>query len=329
MLHLLESAAAPPCVSPAAVLSSLEHILLRCCAGATRVEALLVNRWFNKLFRFTATAREGKRLRPSSVVSFDMEPVCNIGEGIAGKAALTGKTQVVQLPSRGPRQQQHSDTSSSVPERSAFSSVVCWPVLDHTGSSMMVGGQENDPANGTCEEGLRHMATNSTSLDDIQEDASREGGLVLAVLQVHSAAGELAAVAMNVLRDIGRLLVPILKTALARRQEEVLRCEAEALWSLSCIEPKEVGLMEMVEQILHAAEHVSGAERVGLFFVDEAANELWVAKSLDLDDARVKIGQGLCGYAAQTGEMVNVINSYEDSRFDSSWDERTGFLTKR
>lgn len=136
-------------------------------------------------------------------------------------------------------------------------------------------------------------------------------------------------VAVKMLRDVGLLLSPILSNVMTRKEEGVLRYEAEAMCSLNSIEPSEVGLLAIVDQIVLAAEHVTGAERVCLFFVDDVANELWVGKSIDFDDARLKVGQGLCGYAARTGQTVNVVNSYEDSRFDSSWDKRTGFVTRR
>ncbi|CAN0109362.1 unnamed protein product, partial [Hapterophycus canaliculatus] len=106
------------------------------------------------------------------------------------------------------------------------------------------------------------------------------------------------------------------------------RRSTEALLSLSSISPRDMGLIAMIEEVVRVAQKLTEAARVCFFFVDDVANELWVAKSVDFDDARIKIGEGLCGHAAETGGTVNVINSYEDSRFDRRWDRQTGFVTK-
>lgn len=152
---------------------------------------------------------------------------------------------------------------------------------------------------------------------------------MLAVLQLHRAEGLLSAEAVGVLNAVGRLLVPLLVEALARDEERARRRSAEGLLSLSGLVLREVSLVDMVEEVVRAAQVLTGAERACFFFVDDAADELWVAKAVDFDDAKVKVGEGLCGHAAATGGTVNVIDSYRDRRFDRQWDKLTGFVTKR
>ena len=211
-------------------------------------------------------------------------------------------------------------------------SLICWPVRSRTSSP-----------SGASRGGVRVAAPADerppfAQLEDVEVDAERndqpataleaaEG--VLAVIQVRCADGELSAEAVEVLHGIGRLVVPLLTEALARDEEYVRRRSTEALLSLNSIVPREMGLIAMIEEVVRVAQRLTEAERVCFFFVDEAADELWVAKSVDFDDAKIKIGQGLCGHAAATGGIVNVIDSYKDSRFDRSWDQQTGFVTKR
>lgn len=331
ILELLESAVAPASTLPAALLNRAEALLLA-GTGATRVDAFLVNWWFNKLFHFSPPsnargggAADGRSQKQQQAVTtppfttFETRAVCEIGQGLAGKAALTGRTLLVRDCSRQNLCEQN------------IGSLFCLPLLARSSSS---GGSGDDPR-GKGKTAIMEMDTNDG--DDVMaaaEASVTEGELpgdtdALAVLQVYCAEGELRPAAMALLRDMGCLLVPLLSGALAKREDQVQRCTAEALYSLSQIVPRDVGLLAMVEEVVLAAEHLSGSERVCLFFVDDVTNELWVAKSQDFDDAKIKLGQGLCGHAAATGEAVNVIDSYEDSRFDSSWDQRTGFVTKR
>ncbi|CAM9762121.1 unnamed protein product, partial [Ectocarpus fasciculatus] len=201
-------------------------------------------------------------------------------------------------------------------------SVVCWPI---SALPPEVGITRAEADTSPLEQ------LEDVDGDDEAEEARPSPGLagrVLAVLQVHCADGELSAAAVDALHGVGRLLVPLLTEALARDEEYVRRRSTEALLSLSNISPRDVGLIAMVEEVVRVSQIMTEAERVCLFFVDDAADELWVAKSVDFDDAKIKIGQGLCGHAAATGGTVNVIDSYKDSRFDGRWDKQTGFVTK-
>lgn len=337
----------------------VETLLLR-GTGATSVDAFLVDRWFDKLLHFSAvTEREGEGKEGAAATAtlsgsgsstgedggaeggedqlprhenvFHTRAVCDIGEGIAGMAAMTGR----KLRIRDCRTQQDRR-----PERSAYSthhdrgSLICWPVRERASlreatATSRGGASGGDPP------------PLATQLEDVEVDAdyryepaaagsapAGEGG-VLAVLQLHCAEGLLSEEAVGVLHTVGRLLVPLLTEALARDKEYVRRRSTEALLSLGNIVPREMGLIAMVEEVVRVAQMLTEAERVCFFFVDDAADELWVAKSVDFDDAKIKIGEGLCGHAAATGETVNVIDSYQDSRFDRQWDKQTGFVTKR
>lgn len=302
----------PPSVSPAALLCRIETLLVR-STGATSVRAFLVNRRFNKLFHFSeADPSSGGGQQQEHDNVYDTRAVCEVGEGVAGVAALTGRKLLVK--------------DVSMQERSALccvnqgrGSLVCWPVLERLSPS----APPEDPQLEVVEGDVAAMA------DDVCALAGSPPGTVHAVLQVYCADGQLSAEATEVLRDVGRLLVPLLADSLLLAEEHMRRRTAEALYSLSEIVPREMGLIAMVEKVVTVAEHMMDAERVCLFFVDDVADELWVAKSVDFDDAKIKIGCGLCGHAAATGETVNVIDCYEDSRFDSRWDKQTGFVTKR
>lgn len=338
----------PPSVSPAALLCRVEALLLR-GTGATKVEAFLVNRWFHKLFHCSAASanNDGKAAAVDQAQSpqlgfqgqqqlqneskFNTRAVCDLDEGLAGMAAMTGRKLRV-------RDCIGKQRSLCGPDHDR-GSLVCWPIQRRPclawGDVVALPPAARDPPATEVED---VDGTDGTAVVDGCGGGRGGGGGdafgqsssdVLAVLQLYCADGELSAEAMGVLWDVGRLLVPLLTDAVALEEEHMHRRSAEALFSLSQIVPREMGLIEMVGKVVAVAERLTQAERVCLFFVDDVADELWVAKSVDFDDAKIKIGHGLCGHAAATGGTVNVINCYEDSRFDSRWDKQTGFVTKR
>lgn len=48
----------------------------------------------------------------------------------------------------------------------------------------------------------------------------------------------------------------------------------------------------------------------------------------EIEEIRLKIGEGLAGYCAQTGEILNINDVKIDDRFDGSFDKITGYNTK-
>eukprot|EP00798_Chlamydomonas_sp_ICE-L_P028064 gene28064-31167_t len=68
--------------------------------------------------------------------------------------------------------------------------------------------------------------------------------------------------------------------------------------------------------------------QVTLFLVFEKSREL---RGL-VDDGSfllvVKFGEGIAGHVAQTGELVNIENAYEDPLFNQYVDKMTGFITR-
>lgn len=84
-----------------------------------------------------------------------------------------------------------------------------------------------------------------------------------------------------------------------------------------------VDIVDKITEVLHV-------ERSSLFLVDRETNELWskVAQKSEQTEIRFPLGQGLAGYVAETGELLNITNAYDDPRFLIKVDEETGFVTK-
>jgi K+-sensing histidine kinase KdpD len=82
-------------------------------------------------------------------------------------------------------------------------------------------------------------------------------------------------------------------------------------------------IMDEVTKLMHA-------ERGTLYVVDGEKGELWskIAQKAEIKEIRLKIGIGIAGYVAQSGETINIEDAYNDSRFDPSTDKKTGFVTR-
>lgn len=87
---------------------------------------------------------------------------------------------------------------------------------------------------------------------------------------------------------------------------------------------------DVLNSIVTAASSLTQADRGTLYIVDAAHQQLWskVLKGENIEEIRLKIGQGLAGYVAQTGEILNIEDAQNDPRFDANIDKATGYKTR-
>jgi len=82
--------------------------------------------------------------------------------------------------------------------------------------------------------------------------------------------------------------------------------------------------------IMEEVTSLIGAERGTLYIVDEEKGEIWskIAQKAEIKEIRLKIGVGISGYVAKSGETINIKDAYRDKRFDPSTDKKTGYVTR-
>ncbi len=87
-------------------------------------------------------------------------------------------------------------------------------------------------------------------------------------------------------------------------------------------------LDELVGILLARITRIIDADQATLYLTDEAGG-LWSRFSHGgrAQEIRLQVGQGLPGWVAKTGRPLNVKDAYQDVRFDSEWDRRTGYRT--
>jgi GAF domain-containing protein len=89
------------------------------------------------------------------------------------------------------------------------------------------------------------------------------------------------------------------------------------------------GLDAILQQLVRGISHLVDAERVTLYLIDPETGNLWsrVGEGIEHRDIRVSAGEGIVGWVASHGELVNVADAAEDERFDRESDQRTGWRT--
>jgi sigma-B regulation protein RsbU (phosphoserine phosphatase) len=108
--------------------------------------------------------------------------------------------------------------------------------------------------------------------------------------------------------------------------------ELRAMLNVSRIMAANVDLDDLLELIINELVRTIDAERGTLYLVDEERDELFSRILLedtgDLREIRVKIGEGIAGHVAATGEVLNIQHAYDDPRFARVFDQTTGYQTR-
>ncbi|KAH9600695.1 GAF domain [Trypanosoma melophagium] len=86
----------------------------------------------------------------------------------------------------------------------------------------------------------------------------------------------------------------------------------------------------IVRHVLHGAKRLLNADRSALFLVDKERNELYsrLADNVAGKEIRFPCGQGIAGTVAASGVGVNIIDAYQDPRFNREVDKQLGYRTQ-
>jgi sigma-B regulation protein RsbU (phosphoserine phosphatase) len=105
----------------------------------------------------------------------------------------------------------------------------------------------------------------------------------------------------------------------------------DAIQTISEVMTTNIHLEDLLRLIVDKLVESIDSERGTLYLVDDEHGEIYSKILLEdadiLSEIRIKIGEGIAGYVAATGEVVNIINAYDDPRFDRTFDINTGFRT--
>jgi sigma-B regulation protein RsbU (phosphoserine phosphatase) len=108
--------------------------------------------------------------------------------------------------------------------------------------------------------------------------------------------------------------------------------ELDAMLSVSSNISADVDLDDLLALIVDKVLQALQAERGAIYLIDPDRREIYSHVLSDdnagLIEIRLAIGEGLAGYVAATGEVLNVPDAYADPRFNSDYDRQTGRKTR-
>lgn len=92
----------------------------------------------------------------------------------------------------------------------------------------------------------------------------------------------------------------------------------------------EQDLDRLLNLIIGETTKVMEAERSSLFLIDRDTNEMWakIAQGVNTVEIRFPLGTGIAGTVGRSGEVINIPDAYQDSRFNPAFDHKTGFRTR-
>jgi phosphoserine phosphatase RsbU/P len=103
-----------------------------------------------------------------------------------------------------------------------------------------------------------------------------------------------------------------------------------ALLELSKALGSTVDLDALLRVIVEKTSHIVDAERTSIFIYDSVNERLWsrVAQGLGVATIELPLGSGVAGDVARTESIANIADAYQDSRFNPSFDQQTGYRTR-
>jgi HD-GYP domain-containing protein (c-di-GMP phosphodiesterase class II) len=109
--------------------------------------------------------------------------------------------------------------------------------------------------------------------------------------------------------------------------------EASMLTRLAGIINSSLDIETVLDQSMKCVENFLDAEASSIFEIDKDSGNLFFrfvrgSKGSKAKEIRLKMGEGVAGWVAQTGESTIVSNVETDERFSKSVDNKTGFKTK-
>ena len=115
-----------------------------------------------------------------------------------------------------------------------------------------------------------------------------------------------------------------------RKKLERKRIEMNSIQQIGKALSSELRTTRLLPLIMTEVTRLMHAERSTFYIVDEERGELWsqIAQKAEILEIRLKIGTGIAGYVAKTGEIINIEDAYNDDRFDPSTDKKTGYHTR-
>ncbi|HMK36963.1 MAG TPA: sigma 54-interacting transcriptional regulator [Desulfomonilaceae bacterium] len=102
------------------------------------------------------------------------------------------------------------------------------------------------------------------------------------------------------------------------------------LFKMGILISSETNMSSLVDLLIREAPTVINAERATIFLADQENRELYSHLGVGLKHHQIRIPweSGIAGWVFTHGKSLNIVDPYNDPRFNKDVDPRTGFITK-
>ncbi|MCX6169730.1 MAG: ATP-binding protein [Ignavibacteriales bacterium] len=116
----------------------------------------------------------------------------------------------------------------------------------------------------------------------------------------------------------------------SQMEEEMNADELQMIIKAAELVNSTIHVDEVLKNIIDVAKDLTHSDRGTLYLVDNEKGELWSLITLgdEMREIRLKIGEGLAGFVAKSGETINIKDVRKDSRFKADFDRESGYTTK-
>jgi putative methionine-R-sulfoxide reductase with GAF domain len=113
-------------------------------------------------------------------------------------------------------------------------------------------------------------------------------------------------------------------------EEEMNTDELQMIIKAAELVNSNIRVDEVLKNIIDVAKDLTHSDRGTLYLVDNEKGELWSLITLgdEMREIRLKIGEGLAGFVAKSGETINIKDVHKDPRFKADFDRASGYTTK-
>lgn len=102
----------------------------------------------------------------------------------------------------------------------------------------------------------------------------------------------------------------------------------ELLLNVSYELSQEKDLKKILVKLTNVAKKLLNADICSIFLHDNKKNELWTIVADKVHEIRIPDDRGIAGQVFKTGEILQILDAYEDPRFDKNTDISIGYHTK-
>ena len=112
----------------------------------------------------------------------------------------------------------------------------------------------------------------------------------------------------------------LLHAQLVKSKERV-----DAMIGIICLMNRDLGINSLLFTISSKAHSLMEADKCTLYMVDHPNEQIWTIQGQV--NLRFSMGKGIAGYVATKGETINLVDPYNDPRFDQTQDKKSNYVT--